>query len=480
MTRSFRFQLAGRLTAAMAAVLAAVGLAGYIALRATLDRQINASLLNVASIQGASVAQPNSPVMRFHEWELTPAEAASIRDLNRYAEVWSEAGRSLLRTRYMTRDLPLDLAALKAAGAGRITWAEQRYMGIPIRSVFYPLGRIGAIHGQHVLQVAAPLDARNRTLRGMMLILVGLGLVATVGTFLGASWLAGRAVQPVHQITDQAEAIGAGTLAHRIRADAFSAEYQRLVQVLNTMLARLDGAFQSQRRFTADASHELRSPLTAMRGEIELALRKPREPEEYRRVLASVLEEVERLSETAFDLLTLARSDAGVLPARLRADDLVPPVRAAATRLGIAASEKGVELELDLPPAAPAILNAALVGRLAWNLIENAVKFTPSGGRVQVSVRADGDGPALEVADSGPGLPESDLPRLFDRFYRGDPARVRPGEAGGTGLGLSIVRAIAEAHDADLCATNGPAGGALFQVRFRAATPTSSPAPTPG
>lgn len=462
---SFRLQLAGRFALAMAVALGAMMVIGYLALRETLDRQIEATILSVASIQAGSVTDDPTGEMRFHEWNLTPEEAASVHDLNRWAQVWSIEGRSLLRSQFLADDLPLDPVALRKAGQGELTWTEQSFQGAEIRSLYYPLGRLGESHDPHVLQVAAPLTARNSTLRAAALGLTLIALLVSGVTFAGAWWLAGRAVAPVRDITGQAEEIGAATLGRRITAHADTLEYRRLVDVLNTMLDRIDAAFEAQRRFTGDASHELRSPLTALRGEIELALRKERSPEEYRRVLESGLEEAERLGDLADELLTLARSDAGVMEPRRRRVRLAEPVQRAVDRLRSRAADKRIDIAASVTDDVAGLWDPELLERMAYNLVENAVKYTTPGGHVRLEIRADDETAVLDVMDTGPGLREVDRGLVFDRFYRADVARA---DSEGTGLGLSIVQAIARAHGGDVTADNRDEGGALFRVRLPA------------
>lgn len=468
MSRSFRFRLALRFTLAMVLGFAALSTLSFLAIREVLDREINASLLNVASIQAATLTDSPSGEMHFHEWELTPDEAAQVRDLNRYAQVWNEDGASLLRTQYITSDLPLEPAALERAAAGEIVWVHDEFDGIPVRSLFYPLGRLGASHSAHVLQVAAPLETRNRMLANAALLMMALQLLVGGGTLLGSWWLAGQAVRPVQQIIRQAEAIRPDALGSRIDAHAESQEYEKLVQVLNTMLARIDAAFEAQRRFTADASHELRSPLTVMRGELELARRRHRTPQEYERVIDSALEEVVRLSRIADDLLTLARSDAGVLQLRPRRTDLGAVAARVVEKLHLEASKKEIELRLQKNDPVTAFLDEDLVSRLVWNLVSNAIKFTPAGGRVVVSVAPTSGAVVLRVTDTGPGIAAEALDRVFERFFRADQARSAAAESKGTGLGLAIVRAIGELHGADMSARNIADGGAEFTVRFPA------------
>lgn len=472
MTRSFRFQLALRATAGATLGLAVLSGVTLLTLRAVLDRELDASIRSVASIQAASLAdRTGDGGMHFHEWDLTPEEAASVSGLIRYAQVWHTDGESLLRSRYMMSDLPSDAETLTRADAGELVWAEQRFEGSPVRTLFYPLDRLGEGHEAHVLQIAAPLMARNEILGQAGLFLVLLTILLAGATFAGSWWLAGSAIRPIHEVIDQAEEIGGGSLGRGIQAYAETSEYQRLVEVLNTMLRRIDRAFESQRRFTADASHELRSPLTAMRGEIEVALRRPRQPDEYARVLGSTLEEVLRLSRLTEALLTLARSDAGVLTPQLAESDAVEIVTRTVERLRARAEEKDIELIVDAPGSLSALLDAGLLGQCAWNLVDNALKYAARGGHVRVTVGEEARGIMLRVEDDGPGLGDLDAANPFERFFRADEARSRGPEPTGTGLGLAIVQAAAEAHQGHASAENLPEGGARFTVRFPAPAP---------
>lgn len=462
--RSFRFLLAARFTLVMIGAVAALALLSFYALGQALDRELNASMVNVASIQAATVTDDPSGAMHFHEWELTAEEAASVRDLIRYLQIWSADGESLIRTSHITEDLPLDTAALARAAGGQLTWTEGSFQGVPIRALYYPLERFGELHIQHVLQVAAPLEARDRMLQTVTLLLLLILTSVAALTFSGAWWLAGRAVQPVDTIVDQAEAIAAGSPRRSIEAYANTLEYQRLVQVLNRMLGRLDQALETQKRFTADASHELRTPLTVLRGELELALRKDRAPEEYTRVIRTSLEEAERLSRLAEDLLTLTRSEAGAQSVQIRGFDLEGRVDHAVRRFFHEAERKSVDLHG--PTAGPVWVEADpdLIDRVIWNLLGNALKFTPAGGEIGISVQEEEAGVTLEVTDTGPGIPAEKLRSVFDRFFRIDEARTSGEETSGTGLGLAIVKAIVEMHGGSVSADNRPDGGAVFRV----------------
>lgn len=466
MTRSFRMRLAVRATLSMALALAVVSTVSVLLLRSVLDGEVDATVLEVAAIQAASLTDELSGAMSFHDWELTPDEVDAVQDLVRYAQVWQSDGVSLLRSQYMTSDLPLDREYLDRAAGGELVWTHARFDDVPIRVLYYPLERLGAVHERHVLQVAAPLRSRNAMLTRVGLFLALLSAAVSTSAFGGSWWLAGRAMRPVDEIIDQAEDIGVGSLKQRIHAYADTREYQRLVDVLNTMLERIQGAFETQRRFAADASHELRSPLTAMRGELELALRRERELPEYRRVLESTLEEVVRLARITEDLLILARADSGALLTRSEPVDVVGAIASVVERLGRQASGKAIRLEPLREGDTTVEVDPVLLGQVVWNLLENAIRFTPAGGRVRLTAHGGAEHVDLIVEDTGPGFPPDMLDRVFDRFLRADLARSRPDEVSGTGLGLAIVKGVAEAHGGAVEAANVPGGGARVTVRF--------------
>src|SRR5438445_5521071 len=282
--------------------------------------------------------------------------------------------------------------------------------------------------------------------RELLLVLAGVVLAGTGATLVGAWWLAGSAVRPVYEITEQATRIAPGTLDQRIAAHVDTDEYRGLVAVLNRMLERLDQAFRNQRRLTADVSHELRSPLTALRGEMEVALRSERSARDYQRVLHSALEEIDRLTEMSEDLLLITRADAHLLQAHRVPTDVDAIVEGVVEALQPRIDER--ELAVDCrfaSDATPVVVDPELVTRLVQQLLDNAVKFTPPGGRVRVATAPlNGDrGIQIVVEDTGPGLGPELLPHVFEPFFRADQARSR---VTGTGLGLAMVAAIARLH----------------------------------
>jgi heavy metal sensor kinase len=264
-------------------------------------------------------------------------------------------------------------------------------------------------------------------------------------------------------MTRTARRISAEDLSERVERTRTRDELDRLAETMNDMLARLEQAFAQSRRFAADAAHELRTPLAALRGTTEVALRGDRSPQEYRKVLASSLEEVERLIRLSEDLLLLSRSLAGPEPAQERVDlePLLLEGLDAGARLGQAA---GVSVRIE--SAAPAVVrgDATALRRALLNLVENAVKYTPRGGKVELSLTAEEGTASLTVSDTGMGVDPADAERIFEPFVRLDAARSR--DTGGAGLGLAIARSIVVAHRGTLSVESRPGSGSRFTIRL--------------
>ena len=311
---------------------------------------------------------------------------------------------------------------------------------------------------------AAALGPAAGMHRELVLVLAGVVVIGTGATLVGAWWLAGSAVRPVYEITEQATRIEAGTVGQRIVAHAETDEYRGLVAVLNRMLERIDAAFENQRRLTADVSHELRSPLTALRGEIEVALRAERSPREYQRVLRSGLEEIDRLTAMSEDLLLITRAAAGLLGARRVPTDVNALIRRELEGLRGRIEEKALVLRTELDPRLGGVaLDPGLIGRLIEELLDNAVKFAPHGGNVVVATSAAAGGLRLAVENSGPPLAEDELAHLFEPFYRADQARTR---GTGTGLGLAVAAAVTTLHGGAIGAVNVPSGGVRLECEL--------------
>ncbi|MGH2691971.1 MAG: sensor histidine kinase [Actinomycetota bacterium] len=315
-----------------------------------------------------------------------------------------------------------------------------------------------------VLVLGVSLEDQRDAL-GRLLALMAIGGPVAVALASGVGWLVARgALRPVERMRIEAEAVSASEPGRRLPVPATRDELARLGKSLNSMLARLEGAAQRERRFLDDAAHELRTPLANLKAELELALRRDRTPEALEESVASAREETERLVRLAEDLLVLSRATGGRLPVRREDVDVAELLMQTADAFSARASEGGVSLDVSAPNGVRARLDGARVRQAIGNLLENALRHTPRGGRVTIKLEHDDGEVAIEVADTGDGFDPAFLPRAFEPFSRADIGRSRP--AGGTGLGLTIVRTVVEAHGGGAEARNLPSGGAVVRLVF--------------
>jgi heavy metal sensor kinase len=265
-------------------------------------------------------------------------------------------------------------------------------------------------------------------------------------------------------MAEQARRISGSSLHKRLEIGDAAAELAMLSASFNELLARLDQSFEGMRRFVADASHELRTPLSVIRGEADVALSHDRSASEYRESLAVILDESRRLSRLVDDLLNLARADGGGVQLQLRQfyfNDLLGDCCRSVQAL---AAARGVSLECRAAGDIPFAGDEELLRRLAMNLLDNAIRYTPAGGRVVAEAAAENSGVRLRISDTGMGIPEEAAPHVFERFFRADKARSRAD--GGFGLGLSIVKWIAESHNGTVELDSRPSKGSTFVVRL--------------
>jgi heavy metal sensor kinase len=296
-------------------------------------------------------------------------------------------------------------------------------------------------------------------------------LLASVGGY----FLARKSLAPVVAMSSQAGRIGAANLHERLAVQNERDELGHLAQSFNSLLDRLSESFERQRRFMADASHELRTPVAILRGEAEVALsQQARSLDEYRESLGVLHHEAERLTHIVEDLFTLTRADAGqypLQPSDFYLEELVGECVHSARTLALA---KKISLNFEEASESPICADESLLRRMVLNLLDNAIKYTPEGGRVAVGCGRVGEEYVLSIADTGGGIPADLQPRIFERFFRADKARSRvENDGGGAGLGLSISRWIAEAHHGRLELTRSDLGGSTFTA-YLPAGPLSS------
>lgn len=294
--------------------------------------------------------------------------------------------------------------------------------------------------------------------------------IALLLASMGGYFLARKSLAPVAAMASQARGMGAANLHNRLAVVNKRDELGQLALSFNQLLERLETSFEQQRQFMADASHELRTPVAILRGETEVTLSQPqRSPGEYRETLAILRDESQRLAHIIEDLFTLARADAGQYPLTIRDSFLDELASEALVRARSLALAKNITLTSAIEPDLPIRADEGLLGRMLLNLLDNAIKYSPSGSTVNLACSRQGDHYLISVSDNGSGIPPDLQPRIFQRFFRADKARSRSeGHTGGAGLGLSIARWIAEAHHGRLELARSDASGSTFTATLPA------------
>ena len=363
-----------------------------------------------------------------------------------YLRLLDGAGRAIVETPGLAAQLPLptkaDLAAAAANGGRRRDVTSPS--GKPFLTLIEPVAGAGHAGPPQFLEVAMDRAHDEYLLaryRDRLWLVLGISLVLCS---LTGFVIARGGMRPIERIARTAARIRSVTLHERIDMERLPAELAELAVTFNTMLDRIEESFRHVSQFSDDAAHELRTPITNLRGEIEVALSLPRSSEEYREVLTSCLEECERISRLIQTLLLLARSDTSGDALRRESVD----VGAVTANLGAfyeaAAAEAGIELRVTGEPGLSAELDRTLFQQAIGNLVSNALAYTPRGGSVSVAARAAGERLTVIVSDTGCGIAPEHLPRVFERFYRAD--RARAGSAHNLGLGLAVVESIVTRH----------------------------------
>ncbi len=444
-------------TAALALVLAAMGVVSYRTLAARLDADANQRLEELASGLRGYLHFEGGGVSLAYDTE-DPEEAQFIRSATRFFQVYDAAtGQVVLQSPWlepMNADLSASqLQTLLLQPAYDEVDTEQERLRFH-NSVVRP----DAQH-TYLLRVGINLDQNDAALQHLLRVLLLLAPAGLALAAFGGWWMA---LRPVRALRRAAHRITIAKLDRRLPLRGAGDEFDQLADTFNQVLARLEDAVAQMQQFTASISHELRTPLTALQGEAEVALLESSSVEDYRRVLRSQLEELQKLSRMIHQLLVLARAEGGEFHLELKPVDLAALVRSLAEQIELLASDKGVQLAVGAPAPVTAMADAPWIERLVLNLLDNAIKFTPAGGCVSLTVKKDGGTAVIEVADTGAGIPEQALPHIFERFYRADQSRSAAAE--GVGLGLALVHWIAEAHRGKVEVHSSPGQGSRFKV----------------
>ena len=444
--RSFRSALALRAALQAFAVALVLMLVGTFLLRRYLVSTVDSSLRWVAGVEARLGQGAGGPTLLFGPDGAPRRPDQPALPVEPMAQVLASDGRVLRSSPNLAGDtIPVPPDALAAARAGAVATARHTWKNEPVRSLIAPLASSGSAEPVRLLHVAASLRPVDAALQRFVRIFLLLGLAsAGLAWYLGWS-VAGRALEPAMALTTEAESIGVNELGRRVKLPRDLVEFRRMAEAFNGLLGRLERAVTGTRRFTSDASHELRAPLTVLRGEVELALSRPRSAEEYQVALRRCLDEVLRLTRLADDLLTLTRVEGGVAAGRTATVDLGELVQRAVSRQTALARERQVEVTVS---GAGGLVDAdtELLLRAIGGVLEHAIMASPPGGAVRVRLAASAS-PSVEVTDTGSGLRQEDISGVFQRFYRSERPRVRSSESG---LGLSIARAVALSHGGTL------------------------------
>jgi two-component system OmpR family sensor kinase len=429
----------------MALVLGATGVFVYVRFSAELDGTIDSGLRSRANDLAALVREADSDLSERHR-DLVASDEGFAQVLEPGGRVADSSpgvgGHTLLTRAELQRALRAPLVVDRGPAPG--LEEASRLLAIPI----------GAEGQRSVVVVGTSTADRDESLADLaQLLLIG-GPVALLLASLAAYWVAAAALRPVEAMRARAAEISAAEPDHSLPVPPTHDEVARLGTTLNEMLERLAEALRHERAFVADAGHELRTPLSILRTELELALAEGRSPEELRAALASAAEETDRLSQLSDDLLTIAQTEQGELPLRLGRVRLAEMLEGVRRRFSHRAEERGRSIEVRAPAALGLDADPLRLDQAVGSMVDNALRY--GSGPIEVEATVAGEAVEIHVLDSGAGFPEGFAGRAFERFSR---ASTSSGD-GGSGLGLAIVRTVARAHGGDAHAANRPSGGA--------------------
>lgn len=455
--RSIRVRLTAWYLAMLALGLAVFGVGSWFAMRGSAFHTIDEALED--RIRG---------VEKFMQIQIASLSPVEIRDEFRehsvlgpggdLFQVCNEKGEWLYRSAVLENSqVPIrhpDQLGMEAV------FEDLVVQSTPVR---FATRRVVVNNQPYSIQVAAPLHEFYEALERFRLILWLSVPVLLIGATVGGYWISRRALRPIDQITTAAESISIRNLADRLEVPQTADELQRLSETLNKMLERLNSSVQRMSQFTADASHELRSPVSLIRTAAELAVKDGRTNDEYHQDMVQILTEAEQISRLIDSLLLLARADAGEDGLQLELTDMATSVREAVDRGRSLAAELDIDLTSEIT-ADPAVVlgDEEALRRLVFILIDNAMKYNTRGGSVHVKLGIENGQSVCRVSDSGIGIAAEEQQHIFDRFWRADKVRG----AGGTGLGLSIARWIVDRHTGTIDVTSQLGKGSTFTLRL--------------
>ncbi|MDE3153580.1 MAG: HAMP domain-containing protein [Acidobacteriota bacterium] len=460
-TLSIRTRLAAWYTGVLIAIVCSLGAMLYAAVRRTAiadaDAVLRSRLADMAPFINGRLHGRHAAELA-HEFE---THLSGLAPGGTLLQVSDPQGRWIYQSASIRS---YEISATAPGEAGAVTLATVRHGGAVLRVISSSIRADGHVYA---VQLAISLTGQFQMLDRLRDTALWLLPIAAALSWLGGYWLCGRALAPVDEMVTTAGSISASRLDLRVNAPRTGDELQRLGDTLNAMIERLDRGVRRITDFTANAAHELRTPVGILRTTAELALHERATDEDRKAALANVEAEAVNLTAILDSLMALARSDAGEHEGLSADVDLNTLAETAVRRISPLARTRQIDLTWNVPEVPVMVRGSrgALLG-LVTILLDNAVKYTPAGGQVKVSLETRIDDVLLQVDDTGIGIAPDDLPHIFERFYRAD--RTGAAEGGGSGLGLALARSIADAHNARLDVHSTPGAGSTFQLRMAA------------
>lgn len=457
-----------RLTAWYILLLGTILILFSVFLNYFLSKRLYESVDNSLTVSATVVA--TSAAMKFNRSPLPGLDQffeqfMGAGNLNKFYRIYDGSGNVGSRSDNIdASQFPLSQTAYADALKGKNSYETFLVDGRhPIRVITMPILREKKL--VNLIQVGTSLEAVRETLRNLRIFLFTAVPSVLVLATLFARFLARRALKPISKIIQTARDIGQGQeLSQRIPVFKVKDELGQLALTFNEMMDRLERSFALMRQFSSDASHELRTPLTVLKGQNELILSKQRDPKEYQEVIISNLEEINYMSKVLEDLFVLSRSDENQIQLNCKPMDLRDLVEEVCRHAEVLAEDKNITIIIAFLESVEINGDEVRLRQMIWNIMHNGIKYTQSGGELKVSLLEESGFALLSIQDTGIGIPEKDLPSIFDRFYRVDKARSR--DEGGSGLGLSICKHITEAHKGNIEVESKPGVGTRFKIRI--------------
>ena len=465
MTLTLRARLAVIATIVSGLLLGGLSVVSYNVLARWLDEDVTTRLTELTDgLHGYLRFDGDAPTVEYNTNDSD--QASFVHEATRYYQVYDSAtGRLLVQSPDIA---PLGLSLTRGEIVLLLATSQPSDITTPygrLRIVNSPIAGPGG--RTYLLQVGVSLRTLDVSLsryRDLLLVLTPLSLLLAAA---GAWWLSGFALAPLTRAAFAARDIDIATLGRRLPTRGVKDELEDVTLAFNETLGRLERSIGEMRQFSTALAHELRTPLAALRGEIELALRATRDVD-LQQSLASQIEDIDRLTRLIEHVLTLARAESGQIPLSFGAVDLGELANSLVETLEPVANARTIALRCEPAPVVVALGDAGWLERLVLNLIDNAMKFTREGGCVIVRVSRHGERACLEVADTGIGMTPDVAAHVFERFYQADPSRSSP--SGGAGLGLSLVKWIVDRHHGTVSVESTPEKGSIFRVALPAFT----------